>query len=298
MFVCANAGAQSLGERVAFASHRTDGSAITVWAYLWKPTDLSTPKPAVVLIHGSGGINAHREGHYGEALSREGFVVLAVDSFGPRGVSSTVEDQSRVSNFEMTRDAFAARRWLAQQAYVNGQKIFGAGFSKGGAVMLNVSEGKFLPGEKERFAAVVPFYPGCNTFFKNPQPLNPIYMLIGAKDDYTGVEPCQALAAHLRQAGGKVDIKIYDGASHSFDGDPALTRMIPLPNAENYSACRFVYDDYSIEINGKVFARTEAAGAAREARATCMKKGATVWTHQSAKREATADFIRYLKAQL
>jgi hypothetical protein len=45
---------------------------------------------------------------------------------------------------------------------VNGQKIFAASFSKGGTVMLNVSEAKFLPGKKERFAAIMPFYPGCN----------------------------------------------------------------------------------------------------------------------------------------
>jgi dienelactone hydrolase len=292
--------AQTLGERVDFVVRRADGSSVPIWGYLWKPAASSSlPAPAVVLIHGSGGISPYREGHYGAALSREGFVVLAVDSFTPRGVSSTVDDQSRVSVTEMTRDAYAARRWLAAQPFVDASKIFGAGFSKGGTVMLGASEAAYFKAEKERFAAVVAFYPGCNTFYKKPQLTNPIYMLLGEKDNYTGVAPCKDLASHMQQAGGVVEYKVYEGAPHSFDGNPEMTRMLVLPQAEVYMHCRYMIgEDGSVEVNGKPVDTTQPDALGQAARASCMKKGAAVWTNHAAKKEATADFIRYLKRKL
>ena len=51
------------------------------------------------------------------------------------------------------------------------------------------------------------------------QPIAPLLILIGEKDDWTPAEPCRRLAEGSRAAGYPVDIKIYPDAHHSFDND-------------------------------------------------------------------------------
>src|SRR5512140_1480438 len=46
------------------------------------------PFPAVVLLHGCGGISQRRDHRWAERLTGWGYVTLQVDSFGLRGLSS------------------------------------------------------------------------------------------------------------------------------------------------------------------------------------------------------------------
>lgn len=48
--------------------------------------------PAVILIHGSGGLYDAMLDFWPRQFNAAGIAVLAVDSFGPRGVKSTAED--------------------------------------------------------------------------------------------------------------------------------------------------------------------------------------------------------------
>jgi dienelactone hydrolase len=81
-------------------------------------------------------------------------------------------------------------------------------------------------------------------------------MALAEKDDYTGVKPCEALAQEYEKAGGKIDVKIYSGASHAFDGDPARTQALFLRSAENYVNCIvYLEDDGSMTYADKRYAR-------------------------------------------
>jgi dienelactone hydrolase len=40
--------------------------------------------------------------------------------------------------------------------------------------------------------------------------------------------PCEELAREYANAGGRIEVKVYPGASHGFDGDPANTRLFRL----------------------------------------------------------------------
>lgn len=97
-------------------------------AYFWKPASGESNSPAVVLVHGSGGISASPEGYHAEALSKAGFAVVAIDSFSPRGIANTVTDQGQLSSVQMTRDAFAAKRWLEDSGWGRKGSIAIAGF--------------------------------------------------------------------------------------------------------------------------------------------------------------------------
>lgn len=280
------------GELTSFTTKNEIGNLSNLSAVVWKPTGPS--KGGVVLVHGSGGWGEHREGHYGNALSAAGYTVIAFDAFGSRGVGSTIEDQLRVSSIQMTLDAFAARRYLLTLG-VASEKTAVAGFSKGGTASLFAADKSFLSKEEGRFAVSVPFYPGCTSRSIHFKPAAKMLMLIGAKDDWTGVTQCQDWATRYSAAGGSVKVKIYPDAGHGFDGNPRYTNYIRLLDAENYSNCVVeVDDDGSMVYSGKRFASTDANGVFKEMRSTCVKKGATVWTDSGAKKEATRDFIAFL----
>jgi len=66
--------------------------------------------PAVVLVHGSGGIYNAELDFWPKQFNAAGIAVFTLDMFGPRGVQSTAEDQSQVPVAADTADAFAALR--------------------------------------------------------------------------------------------------------------------------------------------------------------------------------------------
>lgn len=52
--------------------------------------------PAVVLVHGSGGVYREELTYWAKLLSEQGIAAFVIDVFSPRGVKSTGEDQSQV----------------------------------------------------------------------------------------------------------------------------------------------------------------------------------------------------------
>lgn len=252
-------------------------------------------KGTVVLVHGSGGWSEHREGHYARALSAAGYAALAIDSFGPRGISQTVDDQSQVSSMQMTRDAFAARRFLLERGHA-ADRMAVMGFSKGGTVALFAADRNFLPAQAERFPVAIAFYPACNTHPRTPRPASVLFMALGEKDDYSGVKPCLEFADAFGKADGKVSVKIYPGAAHAFDGDPANTGMIRLRSAENFMECVVhVEEDGSLTYGSKRYPANDAS-VLDDMRKSCVKKGATIWTSPRQKEAATRDVLAFLSA--
>jgi dienelactone hydrolase len=199
-------------QRVAFPS--ADGTAID--AILFLPEGPG-PHAAVILLHGCGG----RDDRHGRMMARDadwarrlaglGYVVLAPDSFGPRGVRAlcTVANRPVLPGRERRADALGARAWLAARADVRAEAIALMGFSNGGSTVLFAAD---APG----FAAFVSFYPGCRALLSRRgwQPAAPLLLLIGEADDWTPAAPCAELAAKH----APITFVSYPGAYHGFDG--------------------------------------------------------------------------------
>src|ERR1700720_3071231 len=83
--------------------------------------------PAVVVLHGCGGISSHTAG-IADRLGSDGYVALAVDSLGPRGVANRCTCSG---SEEQAFDAYSARRYLAQQEFVDAARIAVLGQSMG-----------------------------------------------------------------------------------------------------------------------------------------------------------------------
>ena len=121
-------------------------------------------------------------------------------------------------------------------------------------------------------------------------------MALGEKDDYTGVKPCQELAANYAAAGGKITVKVYPDASHGFDGNPAYNKAYRLATIENYSDCVVMIEPDGRQSYGGQVLPAEDPGIFDLLRKGCMKKGATMWVNARQKEIATQDVIQFLDA--
>lgn len=282
------------GTTVDLPSADADGKVTMLAGMLWWPSE--TPRAGIVFANGSGGWRDAREGYYGRMLSGLGYAVLAVDSFGGRGISDTVSDQSSISYLQMTRDAFAARRMLIARGVAPDRTAIMGG-SRGGTVALVAADRTFLPGEIDRFQAVVAFYPGCNFRMRVPKPAGALFMLLGERDNYTGVKACQDIAADYEKAGGKANVKIYPDSGHQFDGDPARSRMVRDFMAETFIGCvGLVEEDGTVVYEGRRFdpERGFADMVVYARQQPCAGHGATMWTNPKQKEIAGRDLVEFL----
>lgn len=302
----AQSGRPEGGVRIEFPTLSVSGTTESIFGYLYLPAGAGSSKkvPAMVVVHGSGGVRDTREGDYGRGLAAAGIAAFAIDTFSPRGVSETVDDQTRVTTGQMVRDAFAALAMLSQHPAVDPARIGVMGMSKGGSVAMQAAD----PREQEsarkrlgagRFAAHVPLYPGCSTQYRHPRMPAPMLVLIGADDDYTGVTPCAEYLERVRAGGGKAELKTYPGAVHGFDGDTSSRRHFRVNSAQNFRECVFYVED-----DGKVVTKagtpidpTDVPAAIEIARRECMKFGATVGADARAKAQALSDILAFLKIQ-
>jgi len=185
--------------------------------------------PAVLLVHGSGGIYSAMLDFWPKAFNAAGIAVFSMDSFGPRGVKSTADDQSQVPFAADTADAFAALKLLATHPRIDPQRIAIMGFSRGGITVQRSAVERIIATQKLpdglRFAAHIPVYSGgCvgvfrlrvkpGVFSKAPQ-----LWIHGNADDYTGLAPCESYAKQIAEAGTPVEFVVLEGAGHKFDAD-------------------------------------------------------------------------------
>ncbi len=234
--------AQVQREVLSFTAPSRNGPvAVTAELFLPPGQPADAKLPAMLLHHGSGGVSDTREYAYAREFSAMGVASIIPDSFTPRGVKSTVADQGTVSTNDMIADAFGALKAAAAHPRIDATRIGIAGFSKGGAVALRsalrVIADRYVP-DGPRFALHVPFYPACDTHYRNTSTTGaPILMLLGAADTYVGTESCRSVADSLKAGGARLDMVIYPNAQHGWDGVGAAWSQ---PSGENWSKCFFV----------------------------------------------------------
>lgn len=278
------------------------GAAVEVTATLVLPEGTGRV-PAIVIHHGSGGVSEAREWRYARELVKLGVAALVIDSFTAREVRSTVRDQSTVTAYDMTGDAFAALARLAAHPRIDARRIGIMGFSKGGTVAVQTAmarrAARALP-EGPRFALHVAFYPGCSSHDYQPRTTGaPLLMLLGGADTYVGVAPCTEYADKIRSAGGSAEVKIYPSAKHGFDS----AREYSDAQGENWSGCLFEEQadrSWKERTSGKVtFANgRQLAEAHRAALAACRRYGVSGGPDPAAKAAALADLTAAVRRHL
>jgi dienelactone hydrolase len=207
------------------------GSGVTLTGVLYRP-DGGGPFPAVVALHGCGGVNGRsgslsaRHSDWADRLVAAGFIVLFPESFGSRGATGqqcTTRDRVTRPSRERVGDANAARAFLQARADVKADAVSLLGWSNGGSTVLyTVAAGAPADGKPD-FAKAVAFYPGCRVPLErgNWHARLPLLILIGEADDWTAAEPCRQLA---KTGGASVSLVTYQGAYHDFDSPTGRLR--------------------------------------------------------------------------
>ncbi len=196
------------------------GTPARIAGELRLPGDLER-YPAVILIHGSGGVTANVD-YWARELHTIGVAAFIVDCFTGRGIVETVTDQTRIGSLTMIIDAYRALDHLAQHRNIDPNRIALMGFSKGGFATIYAAMTRFQKTygpTKAKFAAYIPFYPACGTrYIEDENTVDaPIRIFHGAADDYVAIDPCRKYVARLRAAGRNVELTEFPGANHVFD---------------------------------------------------------------------------------
>lgn len=191
-----------------------------IQADMAKP-DGAGPFPAVVVLHGCGGMHEATKQRLADHLVAWGYVALLVDSYATRGIehACTPTAFATFATFAKRRqDTYGALAFLAGQSHVDAQRVAAVGFSAGGWLALFVAE----PNSREpfelpdnlRFRAAVAFNPPCEA--ASARPVVPALILIGALDDWTPAADCSRKVASWGNDGPPIELVIYPGAYHGF----------------------------------------------------------------------------------
>lgn len=193
--------------------------------------------PVVVMIHGSGGVDARAE-TWSRQFHEMGVSTFVLDGFTGRGLTAVSTDQALLGRLNLIVDAYRALDMLAKHPRVDPSRVVLMGFSRGGQSTLYASVKRFHRLWNKsgiEFAAYLPFYPDCSTTFLTDIDVadRPIRIFQGTPDDANPVAPCKAYVGKLRAAGRDVQLTEYPNAHHSFDNP--LGSPTPTLGANNQS---------------------------------------------------------------
>jgi dienelactone hydrolase len=211
------------------------GQVDTVPARFGRLAGAPSKGPAVLLLHGSGGVDG-RGAFYARALQDAGLATLEITMFRPGG-------RPRAGTKATMPHAAAALTWLAAQPAVDGQRLGVMGFSWGGVMSVLMASDlvqERLGTEVPKPAAFAPFYPVCSNLVRllvNPQSAfynahtrmraAPMLIHVGTRDNYEeGDRPCDALVAMWPATVREyMTVRYVEGATHKFDSQQSAEQF-------------------------------------------------------------------------
>lgn len=276
----------------AFLNGRKDGTPVWLAGELRLPTVGDAKLPAVILVHGSGGVGGSGGpiGVWERDLNSMGIATFAFDAFSPRNIIETSTNQSQLGRLAMIVDAYRALETLAKHRQIDPNRIALMGFSRGGQVALYASlkrfQSMYAPSEA-KFAAFIPVYPNCIISYRQDDDIEkPVRIFHGSADDYNPVAACRPLIERLHKSGRDIQLTEYPGAHHVFDG-PAVPTPRAFPASQSVRACRQAENEKGQVINldtGQPFTYRDA----------CVQKGVTMGFDEAASKQMHIDVREYL----
>lgn len=225
IYACASANAAT--EKFSAQAGTMIGGDTLINGDLTIPEGSGGKRPAVVVIHSSGGYEDTTRAPYVKALNAAGIATLELNLFANGGrPASTSMNLPHV---------YGALINLGNDSRIDAGRIGIMGFSHGGLLsMFSASQAvtQEYTGGKIRFAAHLPIYPVCWAHLASIEGKNPVYkqvtyqeltgapvhILAGAKDDYDDPDTCQRFVQAVPEDQRKyLTLTVYPDATHGWD---------------------------------------------------------------------------------
>jgi dienelactone hydrolase len=219
---------------------------ITIKGKLFVPNNpISSKAPAMIILHGSGGISDGRELNYGEKFNSLGMYALVIDSYLSRGVDKMPHARRlfEISTFAQASDAVAGLNHLAKFPTIDDSKIGVIGFSFGGVTsyILNLENViSKISKNKIRFVANINVYGSCNFNFETTKPTAAPFLFIGGEEDESlNLDACRKQYNLLNKIDSFSKFITIPDAHHAWEVN------IPLMYRKtvNLRDCETIYND-------------------------------------------------------
>lgn len=205
----------------------------------WQPAAQSGRRPAIIALHGCGGLYNNRGKFddrytsYAERWNAAGWHVVAPDSFGSRGqgaICTQPAAQRTIKVADRRGDVLRIAAWLAARSDVDPARVAVVGWSHGAMTALEVVDRSLW--QTEPPAAIVTYYPACSVWKRRAlvQPAAPLLMLLGDADDWTPAAPCKELGERFQaDYPGTVTVRSYADGYHGFDSRSGVRFRADIP---------------------------------------------------------------------
>lgn len=195
-------------------------------ATLFMPPGTHRPRsiPAVIMLHGSGGVLSARELTYGRQFAAMGVAAMAIDVFAARRELGRgfIDRLLNITESMMIADAYIGMRWLVENhPEIDPSRVVLVGFSYGAMATMYAMNGRVADtlGAGLKFAAHVAFYGPCIARFADKRTTGaPLLYLYGTADNLIDPKRCEEFGADVRAGGSTFEIVAYQGAPHQWDG--------------------------------------------------------------------------------
>jgi dienelactone hydrolase len=274
-------------------AHR-QGAPVTVVGYLYLPSGVKGPVPAMILKHGSAGLTGAQGDNirkWAASLNDWGIAAFVVDSFGPRGIGESASDQSKLRSLADLADAFAALKVLAGDPRIDSGRIGIIGWSRGGAAAmesaLESARLAVLAPSDPKFAAHIVFYGMASPQYRDTATDHaPMLFLHGDSDNIVPVGPTREFAEWIQSQGNPVTFQTYPGVYHDFDVEKGIDG--PVKMVETARDCDVVVDlstGQIVRMDHKPVSGVSGLALIRYMRG-CMQRGAEVHPNGAARSDA------------
>ena len=214
--------------------------------FLPKGASSDKPVPAMVILHGSGGIKEGREMSYAKLFVKNGIAGFVVDYYEPRGVKPDTVYQMKTmiaTEVDVMSDAYSALNILGTHPAIDASRIGVTGYSYGGMATRYVLDDRLktiMAPNVAPFALHMDIYGPCHQTLGHEGTTGAPYLAIhGDNDNSVDTELCQEVYKVMEAAGTEVESHIMPGAGHAWEN--ATPRKV-FEEGSYVRGCKFSFD--------------------------------------------------------
>ncbi len=203
----------------ALAEHAGKGTLV-----LPEGASADTPVPAIIILHGSGGITDGREFTYANWFAENGVAGFVVDYYEPRGVTDDtpyVMKTMAATEVDIITDAYAGLKLLGTHPAIDKNRIGVTGYSYGGMATrytLDKRIKNIMAPDVPPFALHMDIYGPCHQNTGSWETTGAPYLAVyGTADNSVDPVKCEAVQEKLRAGGSEVEAMKIDGAGHAWE---------------------------------------------------------------------------------